>query len=91
MFDLFGNELTAADLVPKKPAGAEKRLKDFRYRKSEDKARRCKTCARHFEVDWRSMKIFHKCELLGDTAGSGTDVRAGWVCDAWKEKERGET
>jgi len=55
------------------------------YRKSDRKDRRCGTCMHHF------MKIYnrryHKCKLIGNTNGPGTDIRISYVCNKWQRED----
>jgi hypothetical protein len=46
--------------------------------------RTCGECAHHWVR--RYDKAYHKCELVGDTAGPATDIRVRWpACARWEE------
>ncbi len=83
--DLFGEPVRAADMTKKKTL-ISKALARFNYRKSDPVAARvagspvcCKTCGNHLK-----RGDFYKCRLVGCSASTATDIRATWVCDAWR-------
>lgn len=55
------------------------RKRSMNYRKSET-GDKCKFCFNG--TRWRHHdKIYFKCELIGHSHSSATDIRAGHVCD----------
>jgi hypothetical protein len=85
MSDLFG----APYVVTDPPRTLKRRvLGKYRYRKRENRAVCCGTCANHF-VHLRG-RAYQKCRLLGDSRCAATDIRMRNVCDAWKEPESHE-
>jgi hypothetical protein len=85
--DLFGATITDKDFEPLPKTIIRKAIGKYRYRKAENDWQRCSTCAHHFTRYTRAGHYFHKCELVGCSAGPGTDIRAGNVCDAWTGRD----
>lgn len=84
MIDLFGNEVTKEYTGRHQKTLIAKKLGPLHYRKSEDKAVRCKTCSNLLDC-----RGYYKCRLLGSTMSPATDIRVGHVCDAWKKEDEG--
>lgn len=77
--DMFGQ-------TPKKISGGylEWKIK-HRYRPS-DSEDKCKNCNHHILRVGFSKK-YHKCELMGMSMCSSSDIRVGHVCDLYKKEE----
>jgi len=83
--DLFGGETPVAEPVSVLSYASVKiRL---HYRRAEGREK-CGNCAHR--VTHRFGKNYHKCQLLGDTRSSATDIRLSHVCDehSYGERER---
>jgi hypothetical protein len=83
MEDLFGAPITEADFAPRPKTMIERGLRRYRYRKRSNDVQCCRTCVRAFKRDGR----FYKCELVGCTASSASDIKAFNVCDAWEGRK----
>ncbi len=89
MIDLFGNEYTEMDLVRERVSGYgkgryQRAFLDAGYRLSAGDER-CKNC--HYRVTHQFAKTYHKCEWIGDTRSTATDIRLRNVCNRWRLKE----
>ena len=82
MIDLFGEEVEA----PRRKSRLSK-YQLFKmannYRESDDDRRKCGFCVFHRSCRYHD-KIYHKCELIGDSNSSATDIRVGHVCDKFE-------
>lgn len=79
--DLFGNEYDLSDVLKKGPV---QNLKNhLKYRKSESKEKRCKTCL--FCYSKQYSKKYYKCEKIGNSNGPATDIALSYICDLWKK------
>ena len=79
MMDLFGNEEPAK---PRPHHGYKLTKYIRRYKRSNDKIRRCKTCI-HLAYTNPNGKRYYKCKLIGITTSEATDIRLRDVCDLW--------
>jgi hypothetical protein len=87
MTDLFGNEAPTKEYTGRhQHTILAKRLGPLHYRKAQDRSVRCATCAHHF-LRCGHQRIYHKCDLVGCSFSSATDIRAGHVCNAWRKGE----
>ena len=77
--DLFGGE---TEQLYKGRDTIENQLKRMGYRKS-DSNKKCKLC-KNFITKECHNKIYFKCLLIGNSAGSATDIRANNVCNLFK-------
>ncbi len=89
MKDLFGNEYTEMDLVREQISSVGKgkfqiAFEVAGYRRSEGDER-CKNC--RYRVTHQYSKTYHKCEWIGDTRSTATDIRLRNVCNRWRLKE----
>jgi hypothetical protein len=80
--DLFGAPMTDADFARKPKPALARILGPLHYRKAETREQRCATCAHHM-INCHARN-YHKCDLAGSSNSPATDIRAGWVCDAWR-------
>jgi len=81
--DLFGGESPIADTQAK--SGYKKVLQERGYGKAINKEQCCKNCAHIFKKGFHG-KGYYKCELVGCSSSSATDIRLGAVCRMF-EKE----
>ena len=86
MKDLFGVEITEKDYL----AGGMHRLSVYErrkmgmgYRLAHDKSQWCKLCGHHFEH--LHGRIYHKCELIGNSCCEATVIRVKHTCDRWEK------
>ncbi len=81
MIDLFGN---VHDMELK----GESQYQNFRrvngYRKTS-KENRCKNCQHGFKVNFYE-RLYFKCDLMGVSYSSATDIRMNSVCNVWEER-----
>lgn len=80
--DIFNNEIPLNKITSKpKVLSKYQRWKMINnYRKSSDKSQICKTCEYHISGKYRT-KFLHKCNLLGLSHSSATDIKVFNVCD----------
>lgn len=83
MKDLFGNEISEVETV-KKGYYAE-RKKQLEYKKSFNKNVCCKVC-KHLDYHRRN-KVYYKCELIGFSLSSASDIKTGFVCKKFEENK----
>lgn len=84
MKDLFDQEYTEIDLLPKPKTYIQKMISNYNYRKSiNDK--KCRNCISFMMKSYN--KTYFKCKKLGNTNSPATDIRANHVCDVWESKE----
>ena len=84
--NLFGMEVEAPESYQRRMSRYQMIKAGNRYRKSEDKRKRCKTCDHHQALSYHD-KIYHKCEEIGQSQSSATDIRIGYVCDKWEAQK----
>lgn len=61
---------------------------EHKYKKAEqNSSARCKNCKHLISklAICPSEKNYYKCELLGRSSSSATDIRLGYVCDLWEK------
>ena len=85
MKDLFGQDVTEEQFYkPKKVLNSPylqwKQRNNYRHCLYAEKS--CKTCGYMF----RNCFNYFKCELLGASASTATDIRASSVCNLWIKK-----
>jgi len=80
--DLFGAEITEKDFDPRPKTMIERSLRKYRYRQRSNDVQCCRTCVRSFKKNGR----FYKCNLVGCTASTASDIKAFNVCDAWERR-----
>ena len=49
------------------------------YRKSDHKQIKCMNCQNFLEINYHNKKYF-KCNLMGMSSSSASDIRKGYVC-----------
>jgi len=86
--DLFGNELTGADL--RRGTKKEKRRDISKGNAapigSGPKGETCKSCKHSYSQTW--AKKYWKCDLVKPTRGCGTDIRLKWAaCSRWEKQD----
>lgn len=77
--------------------GGEDELKDYsgessyqkfkryeHYRVSESPFKTCKNCVNRKSFEYHN-KNYHKCNLIGHSSSTATDIRLRNVCDRWIE------
>lgn len=82
MIDLFGNEISEI-VKPKQQYLTLRQKRLEHYRRSESNTVRCGTCLRHVVCEYHN-KRYHKCEVLGLSHSSATDIALRNVCDLWE-------
>jgi hypothetical protein len=83
MKDLFGNEISEVETV-KKGYYAE-RKRQLEYKRSFNKNMCCKVC-KYCICNIRA-KRYYKCELIGLSMSSATDIKVNFVCKKFVRKE----
>lgn len=87
--DLFGN-VVQPELPVKNSSGAFNVNPCIKGHGHGPEGTRCKTCA-YFERKHVRGKVYFKCELRGDTNGTGTDHRANWpTCGRYQQEIKTE-
>lgn len=81
--DLFGGETPI--VVPSK-SPIQDMKKRMKYRKAEPGEPRCKTCAHCMKISYHG-KNYYKCELIGDSRGTATDIRLSDTCKHHEEEK----
>ena len=77
LFDYEETELSPLRLYSKYQTWKWK----HKYKKVKEKSDiRCKNC-KHL----LSERNYYKCELLGRSSSSATDIRLSYVCDLWEK------
>ena len=56
-----------------------------RYRGRNIPSQSCKTCKFHIVSDYHN-KRYHKCELIGFSPSTATDIKVSNVCDKWEQE-----
>lgn len=83
MKDLFGNEITETETIKKGYYSERKR--QLEYKKSFNKNVCCKVCKNlNFH---RRTKIYYKCNLIGFSLSSASDISPNFVCKKFEEKD----
>ena len=54
-----------------------------KYQKSTENRKCCKFC-KHCYPQVHHMRTYYKCDVLGFSHGSATDVRLGYVCNLFE-------
>ncbi len=82
--NLFGDLVAYPEKPKKKTHMSPYQIFKMRnsYRPKDDNNRRCKNCEHHIIVHFHD-KTYHKCEILGISSSSATDIRVNHVCDKW--------
>lgn len=83
MKDLWGNEITPKKPKPKGRCNAFK-IKN-NYRKGGTST--CKDCLHIQRFEYHN-KYYHKCELLGFSHSTATDIRLSFVCDQFDNAKK---
>jgi hypothetical protein len=61
---------------------------DNNYREADSKDKCCGNCEFHFAVTYGyNAKIYHKCDVMGVSNCSATDIRVGHICDCYMKFE----
>ena len=84
LFDYEETELSPLRLYSKYQTWKWK----HKYKKAKDKSDiRCKHCKHLISklAICPSEKNYYKCELLGRSSSSATDIRLSYVCDLWEK------
>jgi len=81
--DIFGGKTAMVEPEQVRPAS---RYMYFRLRndyRDGTKEQRCATCKHSIQIRFYT-KRYRKCNLMGLSRSSASDIRAGGVCDRWE-------
>ena len=83
MKDLFGSEIS--EIETEKRGYYSERKRQLEYKRSINKNICCKVCK--YCTYHKRTKIYYKCELIGISKSTATDIRTNFVCKNFIKRE----
>jgi len=80
--DLFGEEYDPTADGPRHKGIFQRKKIDMHYQRSPYSDKKCANCGNR--ITKRHNRLYHKCEIVGDTASVATDIRLGYYCRLWE-------
>lgn len=85
--NLFGEEMEYPVFSYRYSEGVIQRIKrQAGYREATDKQKQCRYCTHYVQVSYHD-KTYRKCELIGYSHSTATDIRAKDTCNNWSIRE----